>query len=314
MQHFHSNKSFNQYKPHQTFWQKLKTKRQKREVAGNLRQSSLKNPFKKEVSTPKNKTKMVWGFLIVLILSWIILILTLPYFKITKIIISGNKITKATEVENFIRQFNFSKTNYFLFPDKSIASKIRQTFLYEGVEIKKVFPDTIQVVVSEKPASIIYDDNQSYYLIDADGKIIKQLNEFLNTGDTNFSTSTSSTTLQNSHLTTYQQIQSEYGDFPVIFNDKTSVSDENKPLSSKVIKNTVDWQRLIKEQGIGEVKYFKIGDTDFNLKIFLNQPWYILVNTELDQHVQFKNLKIILSNNKPAEYIDVRFGERVYWK
>lgn len=314
MQHFHSNKSFNQYKPHQTFWQKLKANRKKKEVAVDLRQSSLKNPFKKEVAEPKNKTKLVWGFFLVLILSWIILILTLPYFKITKIVISGNKITKATEVENFVRQFNFSKTNYFLFPDISTAKKIKDAFLYEMVDVKKIFPDTIQVVVTEKPASIIYDDNTNYYLVDADGKIIKQLNEFINISDTNPSTSTSSTLSLNNHLTAYKQIQAEYGVFPVIFNDKELTVNNNIPLSSKVIKNATDWQRLLKEQTVGEIKYFKIGDTDFNLKIFLDKPWYILVNTELDQQIQLKNLKIILSNNKPAEYIDVRFGERVYWK
>ena len=312
MQYFHSNKSFNQYKPHQSFWQKIKIKRQKKEVAGDIRQSSLKNPFKKEVIPSKNKTKLILIFFIILILSWIVLIFTLPYFKISKIVIDGNKITKTAEVENYVRQFNFSRNNYFLFPNESTAEKIKQGFLYENVQIKKVFPDTIKITIKEKPASIIYDDNNSYYLLDANGKIIKHLNEFFTAPIVDMPTD--STTPINTHLGTYQQIQTTYGAFPVIFNNTPVVNKEKGFLSSKIIQTANEWNNRLKEQGISEVKYFKTGDTDFNLKIFLNQPWYLLINTELDSQIQLKNLKIIQSNNKPTEYIDLRFGERVYWK
>ncbi|MFA6548215.1 MAG: FtsQ-type POTRA domain-containing protein [Candidatus Magasanikbacteria bacterium] len=318
MQYFQSDKSFNQYKPHQSFWQKLKSKRQKKETANCLQQSTLKNPFKKDKPTSKNKTRLILVLFIILICSWAVLMLTLPYFKINKIIITGNKITKATEVENYVRQFNFSRTNYFLFPEKSIAEKIKQVFLYENTEIKKVFPNTIQITVVEKPTSVIYDNNYNYYLLDSDGKIIKQLNEYLNIPEINVGTSTinTSTFSTNTHLNTYKQIEAAYGNFPVIFNDKSTVeiNKEKNLLLPKIIKTAIEWEKYLDEQGVGEVQYFEVGDTDFNLKVFLKQPWYILINTDLDLQVQMQNLKIILSKNKPTEYIDLRFGERVYWK
>ncbi len=315
MQHFHSNKSFNQYKPHQSFWQKIRTKRQKKVIAEDIYASSiLKNPFKKDPPVPKNKTGIILALLIFLIFGWITLMLTLPYFKISKITIIGNKITKTTEIENYIRQSFFSKNNYFLFPDKSTAEKIKETFLYENVQIKKIFPDTIQIVVNEKPASVIYDDSTNYYLLDNDGKVIKQLNEFTNITAANINTSTNSTTSSNIHLALYQQIQNAYGNFPVIFNDEPTTDTKKDFISPKIIKSATEWDKIIKDQDVGEVQYFKIGETDFNLKIFLKQPWYILINTELDSQAQIKNLKIILSNNKPTKYIDLRFGERVYWK
>ncbi len=309
MQYFHSNKSFNQYKPHQSFWQKIKAKRQKKVMAGDIQELGLKNPYKKKPPTPKNKTKWVFVVLILLIVSWIVLMLTLPYFKISKITINGNKITKATEVENYVRQYHFSKNNYFLFPDKSTAEKITETFLYQNVQIKKVFPDTIVITVNEKPASVIYDDNTNYYLLDNDGKVIKQLSEFSYIPTVNISTSS-----PNFHLVLYQQIQNSYGIFPVIYNENPTTDTKKYLISPKLIKSAIEWGRIIKDQEIGELQYFKIGETDFNLKIFLKQPWYILINTDLDSQIQLKNLKIITSNNKPTEYIDLRFGERVYWK
>ncbi len=313
MQHFHSNKSFNQYKPHQTFWQKLKAKRKKKAAVINvIQENSLKNPFKKEIVPSKNKAKIVWIIFIILIGSWIALMLTLPYFKICKINISGNKITKASEVENYVRNFNLQQSNYFLFADKSVSEKIKQLFLYENVQIKKVFPDTIQINVEEKPASIIYDDNSNYYLLDADGKVIKTLAEFINIPEITV-TSTSSS-IKNTHLTTYQQIKANYGSFPVIFNDKPVSSADKIILSPKIIKSAVDWENNLKELNFGNIVYFKIGDTDFNLKIFLTQPWHLIINTDSDIQSQLHNLKIITTNNKPTEYIDLRFGERVYWK
>lgn len=315
MQYFHSNKSFNQYKPHQSFWQKIITKRQKKVIAKDIQASSiLKNPFKKDPPVPKNKTGIILALLIFLIFGWIALMLTLPYFKISKITITGNKITKAPEVESYVRQSFFSKNNYFLFPDKSTAEKIKETFLYENVQIKKVFPDTIAITVNEKPVSVIYDDNTNYYLLDNDGKVIKQLSEFAYIPTANINTSTNSTTTPNIRLFSYQQIKNTYGNLPVIYNDKPMVDTKKVLISPKIIESATEWGRIIKDQGIGEIQYFKIGETDFNLKIFLKQSWYILINTDINSQVQLKNLKIIMSNNKPIEYIDLRFGERVYWK
>ena len=77
MRYFHSQKSFNQYKPHQSFWQRVKSRYQKK-TNSSVIAPSLKNPFKKEIVVPKNKTRLVWLFLIFIILFWIILIFTIP--------------------------------------------------------------------------------------------------------------------------------------------------------------------------------------------------------------------------------------------
>lgn len=329
MRYFHSNKNFNQYKPHQSFWQKLTNKRQKKEFKSDDQHQSLKNPFKKEIPNKKSKGKFITVFFILLILTWLILIFTLPYFKINKIVIEGSKINKTAEVENYARNFNelknkiFSPDNYFLFPTNLLADGIKKEFLYEDVKIEKIFPDTVKIIVVEKPASVIYDDNNSYYLLDTDGRTIKKLteisvltqNEVISTTATVTSSLVTSTVIYKDRLNAYLQIQNSYGQFAVIRNNNQQTpTDQNILLSPKMIKAAVDWKKYLKEQGIADIQFFVTDKTNFNLKAISNQPWYILINTDSDPQTQMQNLKTILTNNKPVEYIDLRFGERVYWK
>ena len=252
--------------------------------------------------------------------------LTLPYFKINNISITGTKISKPQEVEDYVRYGDYfkdgllSRKNYFLFPQTTVAKKIQGKFLYQNVEIKKVFPNSIQIIVFEKPASIIYDNNGTVFLLDQDGKIIKKTELSYNHTIPNapiLNSSASGTptiTIDPTSLAIYEQTKAEYGDFPIINDSKPINTKDTTTLSAKLISTAQMWQKYLKEQGIGEVQFFSTDETDFNLKITTNKPWHILINTESDTDAQMRNLKTILQSNSPTNYVDLRFGERVYWK
>ncbi|MCX6779685.1 MAG: hypothetical protein NT034_00710, partial [Candidatus Magasanikbacteria bacterium] len=138
MRYFHSNKNFNQYKPEPSFLDRFKKKRQKREVVPVKSSDLLSNPFKREQPKPKNYKKiLVTTFILLIFLGWLTLMLTLPYFKINNIVITGAKISKAQEVEDYVRYGDYfkdgliCKKNYFLFPDTTVAQKIQNKFLYQ---------------------------------------------------------------------------------------------------------------------------------------------------------------------------------------
>ena len=330
MRYFHSNKNFNQYKPPESFWSKFKKNRRKREIVPNQATGTLVNPFKKEVPKPKSYKKIIiTAFILTLFIGWVALMLTLPYFKINKIEVVGTKISRPNEVEDYIRFGDYFKPglvcrqNYFLFPDKTVANKIQQQFLYQKTEIQKIFPDTIRVIVTEKPASIIYDNNGTIYLLDVDGKLIKKTEfsytsllpnqNFASTSTITASSTTSTFALSSGQITAYQATKKEYGNFPVIFDNKpTDLSKD--VLSTTLIQTASSWEKYLTEQAIGQTQFFSTDETDFDLRINLDKPWHILVNTKNDLNTQMRNLKLILSGNKPTGYIDLRFDERVYWK
>lgn len=327
MRYFHSNKNFNQYKPELSFWEKMKKKNQKREVLTPKSPDILANPFKREAPKPKSYKKILFTTIVLVIFfGWPTLMLTLPYFKINNINIVGTKISKPQEVEDYVRYGDYfkdgllSRKNYFLFPQSTVAKKIQDKFLYQNVEIKKVFPNSIQIIVTEKPASIIYDNNGIIFLLDQDGKIIKKTElsysqtipnaPILNSN----ASSTLTTPINPTSLAIYEQTKAEYGNFPII-NDPKPINTKNEGiLSAKLIIAAQMWQKYLKEQGVREVKFFSTDETDFNLKITTDKPWHILINTENDASAQMRNLKTILISNNPTNYVDLRFGERVYWK
>lgn len=324
MRYFHSNKNFNQYKPSPSFWDRFKKKHHKRGITPVKTPNLLSNPFKREQPKPKNYKKILsTSFILLIFLGWVTLMFTLPYFKINNIIISGTKISKTQEVEDYIRYGDYfkegliSRRNYFLFPDETLAQKIQNKFLYEQVEVKKLFPNAINIIVTEKPASIIYDNNGSIYLLDKDGKNIKKT-EFSYSTNLVAAIETSSTTPttnpNSAALSAYKETQTAYGEFAVINDYKKITDNKDKFLSEKLIDATQTWQKYFKEQGIGHIKFFSTDETDFNLKITLDKPWHVLINTQNDQSAQMRNLKMILSNSNPTSYIDLRFGDRVYWK
>jgi len=343
MRYFHSQKNFSQYKPHQSFWQKLKKKRQKKENNATItsaNSNSLKNPFKKNDTNHKKSHKKIvlWLFLL-LILAWITLIFTLPYFNIKKIIVEGNLINKTSEIENYTQQGNLFqkkccfKKNYFLFDEIKLSEAIKNYFLYEKVEIRKIFPNTIKILITEKPASVIYDNHKNYFLLDTDGKIVKKINEIIpkeaeeivfvtntiematNTLTTSLNTSGSATNTPKDKIDgqNYQEIVKSYGPLPIII-DLYQKNNQENLISPEIVKAAVGWQKHLSEQGIVQAKYFLTNETDFNLKILTDKSWYILINSEYDLLTQLNNLKTILSNYKPQEYVDLRFGEKVYWK
>ncbi len=325
MRYFHSNKNFNQYKPSVSFWDRFKKKHPQRGLNTIKTPNVLSNPFKREQPKPKNYKKIfVTAFILLIFLGWITLMLTLPYFKINNIVINGTKISKSAEVNDYVRYGDYfkdglvSRRNYFLFQDKTVAQKIQNKFLYEKVEIKKNFPNTVNIIISEKPASIIYDNNGIIYLLDKDGKIIKKTKlSYNNTNPAQPALSPTTTpiiSLNQAASRAYEETMAEYGNFPVIIDHKTISTNDDKLLSAKLIETAQLWHKYLKEQAIGEIKFFSTDETDFNLKITLNKPWYILINTQSDTNSQMRNLKMILSSSNPTSYIDLRFGDRVYWK
>ncbi|MBU0545664.1 hypothetical protein KKA13_00205, partial [Patescibacteria group bacterium] len=62
------------------------------------------------------------------------------------------------------------------------------------------------------------------------------------------------------------------------------------------------------------VKYMTTEHPLSGITVYTSAPWVIYVQPLDDFERQMANLKAVLKTNVPSEYVDLRFGDRVYWK
>ena len=92
-------------------------------------------------------------------------------FNIEKIYIENNLIIKK---EKIIDKLNFLyQTNLFLLNTSSIEDKLSEIEFIESFEVKKIYPDSIQITIYEKePIAILQNKKQKKYFT-SNGNIVK---------------------------------------------------------------------------------------------------------------------------------------------
>ncbi len=283
----------------------------------------------------------------VILLAWAGVLLFAPYFRITRVSYYGLNTVKKEAVEQYMNEHILSARfrwwparNYFLINGGSIEKKLKNNFFFNAVAVKKIFPNQLIIDVTEKISSIIYDDGQQYYLLDQNGQIIKALRPVAETElkttyippplptiststiETALATSTPNTasgTIKITHTPDSNSLRQEFGNFPIVYHKLSNPNDATSTIGVRVfnpmgVQGTLEWQTLVEQRGIGQVKYYVSDKNTPGLTTILNQRWNILIDPTGDLKQQADNVQLILRENNPVQYIDVRFGDRVYWK
>lgn len=269
------------------------------------------------------KKKFILAIFFILILAWLGLLIYLPYFQIKKITYYGLNIIQKEDIdlylkENFLngKKIIIPNSNYFLLSADKIKEGIKNKYTPEKIEVKKVFPDQLYVDVEEKNSSLIYDNGANYFLLDGEGTVIKFLgiSSYL---DPNFSnTTTTSNTPKITHQPDFRETREKYGNYPVLFDERSKKIQEKQTniLSEKVIEAILLWQVYMEKEGIGVVKYYSLEDPLSGIKAHHQGNLLVHFQAEHDLQEQVNNLKIILRDFNPKEYIDLRYGDRLYWR
>jgi hypothetical protein len=284
-----------------------------------------------------------------LFLLWFGLLVYLPYFRVTKVVFYGLQILKKEEMQQYLTStvLNskipfFPGNNYFFVSPDTVETELQNKFAVSAVTVTKVFPNEIHVEIQEKISSMIYENNKQFFLLDQGGTIIKFLGEETPAG---FSTSTdndplvdhtsigisaavtSSTTLADTTVSTspkvpllvspnYLKIRNLFGGLPLLLDSSfvSSTTNETSIVPPGSIRGALDFQDLLQKGGVTTVKYFELQDAGGGLAVHTSQPWIIYFQPKDDLQAQLNNLKMILQSNRPSQYVDLRYGERVYWK
>lgn len=331
MRYYSGSQNHREQKPKRKGWHflhKIKTSRRKYKQLEEASALRLYNPYKtKQISS---RFKIKGTILPIIFISWICLLLYLPYFKINSVTYSGLQIIKESEIAEIVQQelkpnhIIWPADNFFIVNISSLEELIRNKFSLNSIIITKIFPNKLNVQLQEKTSAGIYDNSEGYYLIDNDGNNIKYLravnaNEFIFPTSTVSSTTSSATSSvvrnPSSHVPDYEGITNEFGSLPIIFDQTPNKSPDNNPLLDiKMIRGLISFYNAF--QGLKSIKalYFTTNQSETGITVFTDKPFRIRFQPSGDIDGQILKLKVFLRNNNPTDYIDLRFGDRIYWK
>ncbi|MBI5728625.1 MAG: hypothetical protein HY983_00025 [Candidatus Magasanikbacteria bacterium] len=299
------------------------------------------NPFK--LKKKIRRTHLAPMALLSLLFAWLALVLYLPYFRVTEVTVTGLKIIKPEEINSLVKtKFLVSgrfwpRNNYFLIREALVAEAIQEKFTFNSIAVTKVFPHAITINLEEKVSSAIYDNGSEYWLLDQEGTPVQYLREVTSTEfeltkaiapssteptvlgakiNASSTPAASSTIKVSVHIPNFKKIQQEYGKYPLIYDTRNIPVTERQGsiIRPAVVQGIIDFFNGLQQGKIAAIKYMVMSDPTAGVTVITDQPWKILFQPTNAIQPQLENLRIILRDNHPSQYVDVRFGGRIYWK
>lgn len=237
-------------------------------------------------------SRIIWALVIIFLLQGVFQI---KYLAITKIDLTGNQDLTREDVQSTLdpilkqRRFIFFKNNnFFLLSLPPLAEKLKQNYNLEEVHIVKKWPDRLEVAIKEKISHFVWQKEEQIYLLDARGTKIRPISEpdpkYLTLDDRRIKVSPQGPLFSAPELDLINQVY-------------------------------LKWQKIIGSQA----SLYKIvlkNDSDWELHTLIG--YYVKIDSSETIETQFANLARILKAGNVSgvdiNYIDLRFGDKVYFK
>lgn len=243
----------------------------------------------------------LFGWLIVfLFVSTIYLIFYSPLLQITTVEISGTKtISPQMLNEKFVswqleqaRYKIFKQNNIFMFSKKWLQENIGKQYDFAALTIDKKLPHTLRITITEKKPALGWVVNGVQYYLGESGEIASLMD---GSDQTNA--------------------------VPLIYDDSNTTVTVGQIILNrdKVFFIEGLLKQISQLKSIEVVSYHMLNNLNPQLNVRTKADYTIYFDTAKGLDVQLTKLKRILADETltskpPKEYIDVRLGDRVYYK
>ncbi len=138
--------------------------------------------FKKTLSygTPiRRRTKPNYGgrekimvvVFIFVVIGWIYTFYFSSFFKIRNVMITGLEVIPNGSIEQLL---NAQDKNIFRLNIKKAIAAVQAAYFIENVTIKKLYPQSLTIAITEKHPSFEFDTSAHNYLLDANGFVLHE--------------------------------------------------------------------------------------------------------------------------------------------
>ncbi|PIR12865.1 hypothetical protein COV49_04090 [Candidatus Falkowbacteria bacterium CG11_big_fil_rev_8_21_14_0_20_39_10] len=266
------------------------------------------NPFFQQ-RRKKRVRRLDWSFLwrkkIITLSIWLIIIglgwlfFFSNVFKINTISVEGTQKISSGEIEGLVwdqtkeKRFLFGQqNNLFLFKKNQFIKNLKERYTFDTLEVDKKMPGNLIINVREKSYAFIWRENDKYYYCDIDGYVIDEINP----------------------------LEIKGKKYPLIENQgQGKLRDIEIDIEKKYIDYIMDLFNNLKGNAQYPIEKFILDNEADTVKLQIAGGPQVFFNINEDQNKQIEKLNIIKDEKLKDDfnkkfYIDLRYGDRVYYR
>ena len=202
----------------------------------------------------------------------------------------------------------FSQRQLLFFSKRQALRTIEQSLTVENIKITKDYPATIAVAVQEKTSTLVWVTGGKQYYLGNEGQVIREVEL------------SDITVAAGEEQTQIIRVGKAGDQIPVVYDQESRTLE---PGQLFVHKELVDFILLL-QAGIMsgtdlDVSHYTIDRLNSDqLTMVTTQGWYVIFRTTDSANDQIARLALLLQNKitdrDQLEYIDLRFGEKTFFK
>ncbi len=257
------------------------------------RRISIHNKFKYKTyynKTPVIKTpkfslfRFLRNIFLISILGFILYFVFFSgYFKVKNIVISNNQKVASDEIEEKVKSIlnkNLISNNILFIKTSEIKEEISQIPYIGETIVKRIFPQNLEIFVTERTPVIIWERNNRYYLVDRYGVVFAEIlpNE------------------DNLPLISEKNIKEE-----------AVIAIGSKIISEKFAQFIIKLNDELFQKTNFKVKEIIIPETIYEIQVVTDKNISIYFDYRLDLQTQFKNINYALTDAQKSGKVIRRY-------
>ena len=284
----------------------------------DYQQKKFRNPFfskKTKVGKRQPRLKIYIFLLILIFLFGLYFVNTNSYFKIINVEIKGNQTIDSKDVIALVSQqltknrfFIFNQDSIFFFSKRQAKKVLNENYSLENVKVNKDFFNAIVIEIKEIEPALVWIFGGKQFYLNKEGGVIKEVG----LSDLNVQPGEEGTEII--------RVGSSIYDYPTVYDlsDKEPIPGQ-LVASEEFINFITELDSALRDNADFEVSYYTIPTLYAEeATMFTNEGWQVHFKTTDSVIAQVNRLFLILQrkveNRSNLQYIDLRFGDKIFYK